>query len=361
MLHGQYMEAQFSQDHGREADSLPVLVPRPASSLLGRTRCAVFGISPQEAEFARRGFQPTPADRRDRLENIGRSFIAGYNAAIATGQGDPALEQLSEFPQELRGFVVEGAAMGLALLDLVSPWRRRSFARFVAGAAEPYVYLAYVGAGWALARTSWRLIGRLGELDPLLRWLMMDGYGFHAGYFQPDCAIYRQRRPSLPHGYAQHAFDQGLGRALWFAMGASCESVRHWVEQFSPERRSDLWSGVGLAATYAGGASTTELRQLVSAASGSRLYVAQGAAFAAAAHLKAGSMPRHTEAACEALIGIKAEAAAAITANARPAPPGDALGVHYAAWRRGIRASIASHSSQVQAVADESEMSRVSP
>lgn len=340
MVYGRSINIDFSHDNNGKAISAPATIRRPVLSRLSAARLAVFGISPREAEFPVRGFQSTSPARRERLETVGRSFIAGYNAAIATGQGDSVVEQLPEFPEALRGFVVEGGAMGLALLDIVTPWPRRSFAAFAAGPAQPYIYLAYVGAGWALARTSWRLRWRLGRLDPLLRWLMMDGYGFHAGYFQPRQAIDRHRRPRLP-GYGEKAFDQGLGRALWFAMGASGEAVGEAVEAFAPERQPDLWSGVGLAAAYAGGAGTAELSDLARAAGGCRLDLGQGAAFAAAAHLRAGSMPDHTETACGVLCGMSGDEAAAITTVARPDPESDPAGRHYEAWRGGIRAGIA--------------------
>ncbi|HEX8257420.1 MAG TPA: DUF1702 family protein [Allosphingosinicella sp.] len=310
---------------------------------LEAARLGLFGISPHEAEFDVRGFRSTTTPRRDRLETVGRSFIAGYNAAVATGRGEAALEQLPGFPEDLRGFVVEGAAMGLAMLDLVTPWPRRGFAAFVAGPAKPYVYLAYVGAGWALARTSWRLRGRLGRVDPLLRWLMMDGYGFHSAYFQADRSIDLHRRPSLPAGYAARAFDQGLGRGLWFAMGASGGAVRSAVESFVPERRADLWSGIGLAASYAGGAGTRELTDLAQVAGGFRLELAQGAAFAAAAHLEGGAIPSHTDSACQVLCGMDARSAAAITSATRPNPASDGDGFHYEAWRAAIRTAIFQH------------------
>jgi enediyne biosynthesis protein E3 len=341
MTYGRSINIDSRSRNNSDESGASVLIRRRAHGRLSAARLALFGISPREAEFSVRGFSATDPARQDRLETVGRSFVAGYNAAIATGQGDAALEQLAEFPEALRGFVVEGAAMGLALLDIVTPWPRRSFIAFVAGAAEPYTYLAYVGAGWALARTSWRLAGRLGRLDPLLRWLMFDGFGFHAGYFLPRRVFDQHWRPGLPQGYAAQAFDQGLGRALWFAMGASGEKVRAAVETFAPERRPDLWSGIGLAAAYAGGASTEELTALVQAAGGSRLDLGQGAAFAAAAHLRAGVLPDHTEAACQVLCGADGHTASALTAEVRPDPEADPAGQHYEAWRGAIRAGIA--------------------
>ncbi len=336
----QSLSSTLDAVYGTDAHA-PGAVRQAGSGGFSAARRAIFGISPQQALFSTRGFRPTDAARRERLEAVGRCFIAGYNAAIATGQGTAALAQLAGYPAALRGFVVEGAAMGLALLDIVTPWPRRSFAAFVAGPARPYVYLAYVGAGWALARTSWRLAPRLGQRDPVLGWLMFDGYGFHTGYFQPDRAIGRHWRPGLPRGYASRAFDQGLGRAIWFAMGASVQAVRAAVGAFPPDRQPDLWSGVGLAAAYAGGADPEALADLSQAAAGAWRDLGQGAAFAAEAHLRAGGIPAHTEAACRALCGLHAGTAAALAVAVRPHAEADADGASYEAWRTAIRAGIA--------------------
>lgn len=340
MLHNRLINIDSVFGSNNDAIGAPGTFLHSIRARISASRLALFGISPRQAEFSIRGFRPAEAARRDRLETAGRSFIAGYNAAIATGQGTAAIAQLAEFPEALRGFVVEGAAMGLALLDLVTPWPRRSFAAFVAGPAQPYIYLAYVGAGWALARTSWRLAFRLGRLDPVLRWLMFDGYGFHTGYFQPGRSIDQHWRPGLPRGYASNAFDQGLGRALWFAMGASLEAVRAAVDAFPPERQPDLWSGIGLAAAYAGGASPEELADLSTASHGNWRDLGQGAAFAAEAHLRAGGIPSHAEAACRALCGMDGRTAAAMAVAARPHAEADLAGRSYEGWRAAIRAGI---------------------
>jgi len=169
-----------------------------ATSGCANLRLRVFGISPEEAGFARRGFAEAEPARQQRLEEIGRTFAYGYNAAILST--DPALisPELNAVIPEQRGFAFEGASMGFALLDILTPWHSRRFAHFMEGMAFPYIYIAYVGAGWALARTSPHLVWQLGPLDPLLRWLMFDGYGFHAGYFPSASCDQRRPRSARP-------------------------------------------------------------------------------------------------------------------------------------------------------------------
>jgi len=44
----------------------------------------------------------------------------------------------------------------------------------------------------------------------------MDGFGFHEGYFQWSRSVRKKALPKGVNGYALRAFDQGLGRSLWF-------------------------------------------------------------------------------------------------------------------------------------------------
>ena len=313
---------------------------RASDSALAPIRQRLLGIDAAEASFARRGFGSTTPARQQRLEQIGRCFVAGYNAAIRIADPVAVVPDLTAPADELSGFAFEGAAMGFALLDLLAPWRSRRFARFVAGPASPQIYMAYVGAGWALARTSPLLAWRLGKLDPLLRWLMFDGYGFHAGYFHHRDAIDRQRRPSVLRGYARNVFDQGLGRSIWFAKGADIRAVAATALSFPEPRRADLWSGIGLAATYAGGVEADDLSALAAASGPYRTHLGQGGAFAAKARERAGNPAPHTELACRTLCGMSAAAAASITDQALPAVgPGD-RGEAYQAWRAEIRQRI---------------------
>ena len=48
---------------------------------------------------------------------------------------------------ELRGFAFEGAAMGLALLDCFTPWRKDRWPTFTERLAEPHIYMMHVGLG----------------------------------------------------------------------------------------------------------------------------------------------------------------------------------------------------------------------
>src|SRR5262249_3287757 len=144
-------------------------------------------------------------------------------------------------------------------------------------------YMIYVGAGWAVARLKRSLARAVKRRDPLLGWLVADGWGFHQTYFFPAQWGSGQKRMAAGAGYLARAVDQGIGRALWFVAGADPERVANRIGRFAFDRHADLWSGVGLAATYAGGCAPHELPALVELAGEHRPQLAQGAAFAVTA------------------------------------------------------------------------------
>ncbi|MET0396337.1 MAG: DUF1702 family protein, partial [Longimicrobiaceae bacterium] len=239
--------------------------PRPARAA-GRRRPRLVGIDAAEATFARRGFAcGCPATRR-RLEGVGLAFLGGYHAALEEDGAAELGARLEGAEPALRGFAFEGAAMGLALLDRLAPWRRDRLRTFLRGPGAPHVYMVHVGAGWALARLRRGFAGPPRDMDPLLGWLAADGYGFHEGYFHPARYARGGAAPGRVSGYARRVFDQGLGRSLWFVHGADPGRISAAVAGFAPGRRGDLWSGAGLACAYAGAAEAGAAAALADAA-----------------------------------------------------------------------------------------------
>ncbi|MFP5271591.1 DUF1702 family protein [Coleofasciculus sp.] len=319
---------------------------------LNSLRKSLFSISPEEATFARRGFQCNDAQTQQRLEKVGRIFLQGYHGAIAYDCSNLLLAQLNTVSLEWRGFAFEGAAMGLALLDGLIPWKRNRVEQFLGEAGADHTYMVHVGVGWAIARLPWLRDNYLAKLDPLLSWLAIDGYGFHQGYFYGRDFVNRIAIPKKLSGYAGNVFDQGLGRSIWFVNGANVTRIPQTIQNFPPVRRADLWSGIGLACTYAGGVDSDGIAALKIAAGEYQPELLQGAAFAAKTRLRARNLTAHTEMACQILCGISAEAAAEITDIALPdlpksspaklkGKPGDMLPA-YEIWRRRIQAQFSS-------------------
>jgi len=314
-------------------------MPRHFDAIVTGVLRSALRISPRDVEFANRGFHAGESHIRKHLEHIGAIFVYGYGLALED-RGEPELaREISRMDPLTRGFAFEGAAMALALLDRLAPGSGRLPA-FIGGAGEAHEYMVLVGEGWAIGRVPWlryapeRAI--TGFREPL-HWLAIDGYGFHEGYFRTRERVERQRKPRGLSAAGQRAFDQGLGRSLWFSQCADVERIATTIGRFSEERRADLWSGAGLACAYAGGVrrAAVEALHVKAGAYSSRLAV--GAAFAAKARQRAGNPAPHTAMGCDVFAGMSCEEAAAITDETLRSAPED-----YMMWQERIAAAIRS-------------------
>ncbi|MQS10773.1 DUF1702 family protein [Streptomyces kaniharaensis] len=296
-----------------------------------------------ETQLARRGFHVKTPDARELLETVGSRFLEGYAYAMEAGTPAEAETRLETVPARFRGFAYEGAGMGFAMLDgLPLPGRGR-VGEFLAGRGARHNYMVYVGIGWAMARLPRFRWPDITGLDPLLRWLVLDGYGFHQAYFRTEQYVHgRHRERSFPWpaddspGYVSRAIDQGVGRALWFVGGTDPDVVATLIEKFPERRHSDLYGGAGLAAAYAGGVDEAELRAFQDRAGIHRAIVAQGAAFACEARIRAGLLGPHTELAAQVLCGTDAAAAAKVTQDLRPTGRSTGPVPSYETWRQAI-------------------------
>jgi len=199
----------------------------------------------------------------------------------------------------------------------------------------------HVGLGWALARLRRSVTPYLAKLDPLLGWLVVDGYGFHEGYFSWPRFVEQRVIPASLNGYERRVFDQGLGRSMWFVKGAKVAAVASAIGAFPYARRDDLWSGTGLACAYAGGCGRTAIESLRAAADGHVPALAQGVAFAAKTRQRAANLNSHTETACRVICGHSAEEVAAITDAALEDLHEENGSPAYEEWRRRIQKNIA--------------------
>jgi hypothetical protein len=314
-----------------------------------------LSIDGSEVTFARRGFSSAKPEIRDRLEHIGTIFLLGYHAALQENELEALNDRLNQIASEYRGFAYEGAAMGLALRDGIVPGSTR-LPGFIAGAGKRHIYMLHVGAGWACARVPWlrwRIETVLRKLDPVLRWLVLDGYGFHEGYFhfnQPlNSAINRLSAD------ARHVFYQGLGRSLWFVHGCDFHQIATTISDFPAIYQSDAWSGIGLACAYAGGARAAEMEDAVSLAGCFTSALAQGAAFAAKARQLAGNETPHTEQACAVLAGINAEQAALLCDRAL-AQVNRSSSSPYQQWRELVQNYFSSSRNPLRGNSHDSEL-----
>jgi hypothetical protein len=278
---------------------------------------------------------------RARLEQVGAAFLNGYHAALRHPAPAALAARLNSADPELQGFAFEGAAMGLALLDALTPWRPNRVPRFLNGAGDAHAYMVHVGVGWVWARFPFGFRRFRRRLDPLLSWLAFDGWGFHEGFFHWPKYVVGQPPPRRLAGYERRVFDQGLGRSWWFVNGGNPELIARTIAGLPEERRPDMWSGVGLAASYAGVANEAVLCALRRFAGPCWPELAQGAAFAAKARQRAGNATEYTERAVQALCDCSALEAARLCDLTLEDLPAEGSQPAYESWRQRIQAHMA--------------------
>ncbi|MFY1668887.1 DUF1702 family protein [Plantactinospora sp. WMMB334] len=321
--------------------------------MLGSLRRLALTPSFAGVGFSARGFPVRATDATRRLEAIPQAVLCGFEWAIEVRAGWEVERRLEMVEPELRGFAYEGAAMAYTVRDAMAGGRGHRARDLLRGAGRPHTFLTYIGIGFAMARLPrflWRNV--LPDLNgvpyyPTMSWLAVDGYGFDRAYFETERWVTRQGRPA-PYpwqgraDYFPRAVDQGIGRALWFIHGGVSPDVAAAVRRFATGRQADLWSGVGLAATFAGGSDADGLAVLRRAAGDRLPQLAQGAVFAAKARDFAGFVPAHTGLATGVLTGMTVPAAAALADDV--AADGFAAGPEpaYEIWRQRVEAQLAS-------------------
>ncbi len=317
-------------------------------TFLGSLRGLALAPSLEKVSFAGRGFAITPTAATDRLEAVPQAVVCGFEWAIAAPNLTDVNRRLRLVDEEQRGFAYEGATMAYTILDTIRGHRTREL---LDGAGEKHILLAYIGIGFAMARLPrplWKKVlpDLRSRYHPTMSWLAVDGYGFDRAYFDTERYVDRQEilDPYPWQGcseYFPRAVDQGIGRALWFIHGADPRKVAAAVRRFATSRQADLWSGVGLASTFAGGCSSEGLTRLRTEAGGHWAELALGSVFAVKGRTYAGYVPEHTALASERLTGLPVEGANALADRTEVDSRGSGPLPQYEIWRQRIRAHFA--------------------
>lgn len=305
-------------------------------SAFGKILRPIFGVSQKEAT----AFGEGDSKAAFRLETVVSTVTKGCHITLQTSKFETLVSRLHEFEPELRGYAYEGAGVGLAALDCILPWKNRTKA-FIDGPGSPYIYAVHIGAGLGLARMRRKPEKFLPRLHPIVGWIALDGYGFHEGFFARRRTVERQAVPKHLSPYGRRVFDHGVGRSIWFVVGANVDQIAATIAAFPESRQADLWSGVGLGCGYTGGVDRTAIESLQTAAGPYRSPLAVGVAIAAHARRLAGSPAPYAELACEVLCGVSIDAAAHMVEVAYQDLPTDDVKPAYEIWRERLEAQFA--------------------
>ena len=116
------------------------------------------------------------------------------------------------------------------------------------------------------------------------------------------------------------AYDEGLGRSMWYTVKGDVTKVTEMVRSFPADRHADLWRGVGIACSYVGGFDKEILDALVSASAEHNVQLAIGAAMVAKSRIEAECITEDIETSCHALCNTTAQQAMDITNRNKRVP-----------------------------------------
>ncbi|TDT30098.1 DUF1702 family protein [Naumannella halotolerans] len=274
------------------------------------------------------------------FEPVAATLVDTFYLSLDIGDHRTVADAMDKYPEELRGIAYEGAGMGLMLRDSLLPWSNELH-KLIHGPGAAYRCLIHIGAGLVLARLPNDPMKFINAQAPLMRHFVADGYGFFDGFFRWEQVVTAKRTPPRLHGYALNAYDQGVGRSLWFSSGANVGRIHHTVSGFSSSRQADLWSGVGLACAYAAGVlDARAIQDLTEVAGPYASDVATGVAVAAVFRSQSElTAAPHTDLASQVLWAADAhELAQAVTDQLEQLLPGSTSPDDhtYQQWRQSI-------------------------
>jgi len=178
----------------------------------------------------------------------------------------------------------EGAAAGLAYRQLQAGATRIDVPDWPAHAAQ-----VHIGIGWALAELSLRPDAYLSQFTGVMQGRVLDGFGYYSGLFRRRRCIQAMDIPEGIPAQLLTAFDQGLGRAMWYISKGEIEPLMNMVGPFPKERKAGIWRGIGVAATYVGGLDDVGFERLDLMARSSSPDFVVGVLLSAAGRITAGT------------------------------------------------------------------------
>jgi hypothetical protein len=278
---------------------------------------------------------PRSTESTERLNGIVALALGAYQVALKD-DSDALDEHLESVETDFLGFAIEGSAMGLVVLDQREPRDPTRLDGFFGGRWSGFSLLMYAGIGLGLAELGESVLTWAEERHALDAGFAIDGYAFHLALGAPDEYLDGRSPPPEFTGPAARLFDHGLARSTWFTCGADPSAVALAIDRFPADRRADIWSGIGLAATYAGGLDPEGL-DVLRTVSGHPAALAGGSALAAYGRVLAGNVVPGNEVAAKALTGLTTTEASALVEDCRAAAGSDVSLDAFVRWHDAIR------------------------
>lgn len=217
-------------------------------------------------------------------ENINaviEAFHAGKNLSLENHDSDSLIKMLNKVDSNFPSVVFEGAASGLANTVFREKKDFQVWLDFANKLDKAHQAQAYVGLGWALAENAILPSSILEKIQPFRYGRVLDGYGYYHGLLRRRIFVKGAKQPENISEIELQAFDQGIGRSIWYTSKGDLNLLKKMLSDFNESRTPNLWRGIGVAALYVGGINETSTRSLLELANENKTSFLAGAALAA--------------------------------------------------------------------------------
>lgn len=233
-----------------------------------------------------------------KMETIQNTFLHVQDIFFESPDWKRHVAELESTDIEFRSIAYESASMSIALEDLKQGEQLTNWLQFLNEVASHHATQVHVGLGWAFSQTLKNPIVYLPELNPMMRYRVLDGYGYYEGIFRRRRSIINHLKLQVEDTIASSALDQGIGRSIWYLNKGNIADAKAMIEGFAVERHKDLWRGLGIAIAYVGGCNEETLQEIFTKADSYKTQLTTGAVMALVSRDAAKYITADTELVC---------------------------------------------------------------
>jgi enediyne biosynthesis protein E3 len=251
----------------------------------------------------------------EKMENIKRIFQNARETAAKHKDLHELVKLLENTDREFLSVAFEGASMEIALTDFAEDPSMKSWLSYL-DLCKHHAAQIFIGLGWAVAQEKKTDLNFVNTLEPGMLFRMWDGCGYFDGILRQRQVVKNLSRLDYIPEKDVRAYDQGLGRSIWYSTKGNPSRSSEFISGFPPARQPDLWRGIGIATSYVGGFNKEMLYDLLSLSGHHKVQLGIGAAMVAKSRIQANCMTPDIETACAVFCNMTANEAMEITVEA---------------------------------------------
>jgi hypothetical protein len=273
------------------------------------------------------------------IEKIKIVFQTAKDICAEQEDFNNVLKHLENVAPEFLSIAYEGASMALALKDFSKGNELKQWSAFMKGPGVNHSAQIHAGLGWAIAQQNNSPLQFLEMINPLMRARVLDGCGYYDGIFKQRQTIKNNKPPNDLQGPMLEAYDQGVGRSIWYICKGEVEQVLEIINTFPPTRHPALWRGIGVACAYVGGCDEHLLRLLLFSSQDYQKQLCAGAILAARGRVQANALTQDVELVCRIWCNLSIQEAMLLTVRTEPSSSVDPNNA-YSLWLSQIEAEL---------------------